>query len=57
MRRSRNFSCSATYGMSEDMIAAERNMHVEISAAVGTADRDARAQSDPRSARTAVPLR
>jgi signal transduction histidine kinase len=30
------FQLSATFGMSEDVIAAVRNMHVEISAAVGT---------------------
>jgi signal transduction histidine kinase len=31
----REFQLSATFGMSEDMIAAVRNMHAEISAAVG----------------------
>ena len=32
---SKEFQLSATFGMSEDMIAAVRNMHAEISAAVG----------------------
>ena len=31
----KEFQLSATFGMSEDMIAAVRNMHAEISAAVG----------------------
>jgi signal transduction histidine kinase len=33
--RQKEFQLSATFGMSEDMIAAVRNMHAEISAAVG----------------------
>jgi signal transduction histidine kinase len=32
---SKEFQLSATFGMSEDMIAAVRNLHAEISAAVG----------------------
>ena len=32
---SKEFQLSATFGMSEDMISAVRNMHAEISAAVG----------------------
>ena len=33
--RHREFQLSATFGMTENMIAAVRNMHAEISAAVG----------------------
>ena len=35
--RQREFQLSATFGMSEELIAAVRNMHAEVSEAVGLA--------------------